>query len=601
MNRKLLCFSLIFLFTTSLLCGCKKDPVVEEVIPPDYNHITWQMDKTTTVSVTHMADGAFYVEHTDENGYKTYYELGEPSPSDNMFYYLSGQEDIPTLFLGQGDRLVYHTYTGLLRDVYFSRLEDLGYTIGIYNISDLENGRCILMANSDHVLPLCTDAGFLQEQEAETILIDEMGISLPQGYTFGVPTEAMKTVQLKDETLEFYDGLTLTTTRDIKNYVMTNFKPEAPDMKDIRYSKLTSDNLQRGILYGLEKDQSYHLEFYSGTYYTTADMKANIHMLYPREHFHTNQYDVRQGSLFEIDIPDFENGIYIVGTNLGYGKAFRFVRESEYSIDDKFDTFMFPDNVKGVISKTDSKHQLNIYGKEDDSSGRADMGEVYYETAIFNYETEPDREKYDNGVSWYYKKDDIELGRILNRHAEYFTQKEEATLTTVVELHNKKKIVRIFDFTGEEYLLPDSMTDVFLEIFEGNDYLFVTDAGLALTPRKNNYGMLALNGTLVLEKEVIVEAPLEPTTPDAPEEENQKDEVRYEELPETSEDNYVQNLIDNLLGNKLNGSSDTEVDKPEPTTTPETTAPPVEEAPTEAPEQTVESETETPSEEVAEE
>lgn len=101
---------------------------------------------------------------------------------------------------------------------------------------------------------------------------------------------------------------------------MTAFREEAPDISDIRYPKLTSDILQKGILYGLEKNEKYHLEYYSGTYYAASDMTADIHIYSPKEYYHTNRYRLLQGTLFEIQLPVLEDGIYSAGTALGVNR-----------------------------------------------------------------------------------------------------------------------------------------------------------------------------------------------------------------------------------------------------------------------------------------
>lgn len=192
----------------TMLCfaGCRKAPETEDT-PPDYQHITWQTDAVKSAGPHSMGDGAFYVEHTNGDGTKVYYELGTPAYGENNLYYTAGREDIPTLFLGQGDRLVYHSYTKLLSNIFFTRMEDLGYTIGIYDISSLENGRCYLSTGTDHVLPLCDDAGFLEKQEAEDILIDEMGPLLPAGYVFGAPEEGKTPAPWRTGFYPFMTGL----------------------------------------------------------------------------------------------------------------------------------------------------------------------------------------------------------------------------------------------------------------------------------------------------------------------------------------------------------------------------------------------------------
>lgn len=498
-------FACLLLGCTFLFAGCKKEVPVEEPVILDYQHITWQTDLVTSVGPRSMDDNSFYIEHTNEDGSKTYYDLGTPTTEDGNYYYIAGTEDIPTLFLGQGDRLLYHSYTQLLQNIYFTRLEDLGYTIGIYDINSIENGRCFLDTGSDHVLPLCKDAGFLEEQEADNILIDEMGIALPSGYVFGEPAECTYTCSLKDGTLSFYDGLELATTRNISDYDMSEFNESAPELSDIHYPKLTSEGLNRGILFGLEKNQKYHLEFYSGTYYTTSDMVANIHIFSEKERFHTNEYNLLQGTLFEVKLPNLENGIYSIGTTPTNYRTIRVVNESEYSIDDIFDTYTLPTNVFGIVSDVGKYNQLYINPNMEDGAVTASIDENKRSNYFFQYQTESADEKYDNGISWYYKKGDIELGRILDRHADFFVN-NKATLCTVVELEVLDElyyIVRQFGLeesndipTGNEYSIPLMETGtVHVETYDTADFLFLYDTEIGITPKKGTYGIFAINPT----------------------------------------------------------------------------------------------------------
>ena len=113
MKKRFLSLLLLSSLCSLLFAGCKKEvPVVEEeIVPPDYNHITWQTDNVSYKTVNSLSDNTFYIEHVEEDGEIIYYELGTPISSGVNYYYSAGNEDIPTLFLGQGDRLIYHSYS----------------------------------------------------------------------------------------------------------------------------------------------------------------------------------------------------------------------------------------------------------------------------------------------------------------------------------------------------------------------------------------------------------------------------------------------------------------------------------------------------------
>lgn len=502
---------LVTLMVAVFIAGCGQEEEVVEEVPLDYEHITWQTDHVRAVSERSLEDCTFYVEHIREDGKKEYYPLGTPVSGGGNLYYVSGSEDIPTLFLGQGDRLVFHSYGTILSDIYFSRVKDLGYTIGIYNISSLENGRCYLGTGDSNILPVCTDSGFLERLEAESILIDEMGELLPSGYSFGEVEEEAKTCSIKDGEILFYDGMELAETRLLAGYDTSWFDEENPSLSDIRYPSLTADNLQSGILYGLKKDAKYHLEYYSGTYYGTSDMTANIHIYTPVEYYHTNQYSLLQGTLFEIELPEVcKDGIYTVGTSMtGNPAAFRLILGSEYSIQDDFNDFLFPEGLSGIYSESASHSYLQVSRAKRDATLIADPGDAM--ECYFRYTTGV-------GTSFYYKEGDVEYGRILEHHEGIFGcfQADEvqfgpgAVLIAMQDVRDGSCIVNVFqnetkfrlnseqfDEILEAHGIPET-EGVTINVFMGADLVFLKDGMIWFRPQPDMDGVLVLNAVQVL-------------------------------------------------------------------------------------------------------
>lgn len=537
----------LLLLILCLAIGCgetSQPPVAQEIEESETEdgRITWQTDNvTSTKSTTTMSDNTFYIEHTNEDGSVLYYNLGSPSLSDPNAYYLSGTEDIPTLFVGQGDRLLFHSYANLLQNIYFTRLQDLGYTIGIYDIATLENGRCYLPTGKDHVLPLCTDATFLDNEEAKNILIDEMGKTLPSGYEASAPTPNKKTYSYWNKNLYYYDGYKLMDVISTEDYKVDN--TEYPTAKNVHYPKLNSDTVQRGVLYGLEKDALYHVEFYTGTYYEKADMKANLHILSQKEYFHTNQYEVLQSTLFEIELPEMKNGVYLVGLNAGNGKAFRLINEDSYEKTDTFDEFVLPKGLYGIKSDTPAYNNLNVFGDIEDCTYVTETSEFETGTLHFEYSAKNNTYFEDNGISWFYQKDGVQVGRILERHKDLLLPKDnliEYAIYTLTEVNSGKYIKRCFlpletkepiieEIVFEEPvddLLEDMMgqvkdnplfedmfseeepelvtIEVFEESFTDCDLAFIHEEGLLLNPKKGMTGIVVLNAVREGEPNVSI-------------------------------------------------------------------------------------------------
>ena len=520
-----LCLLLLF---SCVIAGCGKPqpatvPQSQEQSTKDYSNVSWQTDNvSSTKSTSTMSDNTFYIEHKKEDGSVVYYNLSSPTMSESNVYYLSGSEDIPTLFLGQNDRLLFHSYSNLLQNIYFTRLQDLGYTVGIYDIATLENGRCYLPTGTEHVLPLCTDATFLDTQEANNILIDEMGKTLPSGYEPMSPRPNKKTYSYWNEKLYYYDGYKLTNVISTDQYIVDNV--ESPTAQNVHYPKLNAETVQKGILYGLEQDALYHLEFYTGTYYEKADMKANIHIFSHKEYFHTNQYDVLQSTLFEIELPKMENGIYLVGLTVGNGKAFRLINDDAYDFADTFDKYVLPNGLYGMKSETPAYNQLNVLGDIEDCTYVADTSEYDVGDLFYQYSAANNTYFDDNGISWFYQKDGVQVGRILERHKDYLLPEDnliEYAIYTLTEMKDGQYIKRCFlpleekepiikeivfeepvDSLLEDMMgvteddsffdglfspieqLPEPTIELYTETFSECDLAFIHKDGLQLEPNK---------------------------------------------------------------------------------------------------------------------
>lgn len=129
---------------------------------------------------------------------------------------------------------------------------------------------------------------------------------------------------------------------------------------------------------------------------------------------------------------------------------------------------------------------------------QADTGTGSYSGCSFRYETENDRAEADNGISWYYRKGGTAVGRILERHADCFTDirsmdgTTEEILATVTELPEGQYIIRCFGSPDIPVNIPLSGT-ARVEMFSRADILFLRNSGISLDCRPDTYGVLVLN------------------------------------------------------------------------------------------------------------
>lgn len=84
-----------------------------------------------------------------------------------------------------------------------------------------------------------------------------------------------------------------------------------------------------GTVLGLEKDQYYICEFYTGTFYQDFKLKANIHSFGKLERFVCHNYEFLHANCIKIEIPEwFKSGYYFVQ---GVG-LFRYVTDEDLKV-----------------------------------------------------------------------------------------------------------------------------------------------------------------------------------------------------------------------------------------------------------------------------
>ena len=145
------------------------------------------VDSTEGQEIEGLKDGGYYVKH-DSKLYKVSdpnktFETGNVvnSPdSERIIYFTDKKVDgeytnedwdkIPTLY--EGDSLIYY-YTDVLSETYnFERFEDVGYTIGIYNLNETVSGRYSFELESDYIND--SDANKVSVLPTESAIIDKV-------------------------------------------------------------------------------------------------------------------------------------------------------------------------------------------------------------------------------------------------------------------------------------------------------------------------------------------------------------------------------------------------------------------------------------------
>ena len=183
---------------------------------------------------------------------------------------------IPTVT--QDDCLLYVSKTEVPDSIVFERFADYGYTIGVSN--------------------LLADAGGHYYLTYADIEEDD--------YKYYIDLES--------------DAAQLTQLPLVKKLYLDK-------VGDIKVDERTVSH--GGTVLGLEKDESYVCEFYTGTYYQDYILTANIHSFGSMERFVSHDYEFMHSNFIVIRIPDyFKSGYYFVN---GVG-LFRYVSDEDIDL-----------------------------------------------------------------------------------------------------------------------------------------------------------------------------------------------------------------------------------------------------------------------------
>lgn len=227
------------------------------VIDPGSDNFTEQLE-TGSFYVVH--DGYYYPAFSYASNYDfsdTMKDYVDPYENRQMYFTEDNETEIPTLFLGAGDKLVYYDTENVLDYVKWERYQDLGYTVGLYNIHQTEYSK----------------TAYLDLEEEEGCIIS------------GSELESI------------------------------NAEMTAPMVSLIRIGNvdITDELVSDGLISGAKAGESYDLEVYDGTTYRHYIATADMHAFKAFEMFASVETKPLQQSVWEVKIPEyFVDGYYKV-------------------------------------------------------------------------------------------------------------------------------------------------------------------------------------------------------------------------------------------------------------------------------------------------
>lgn len=274
-------------------------------------------------SMNSLGNNEFYIQHGN-----TYYELykgyatftgGTSSANPSRVLWFNDDTDwnaIPTLY--KGDKLIYHYNDEFNENFTFERFLDLGYTIGVCNMSARRSGHYEMSTNLDQ-------------------------------YTYIDP------------------GSDATQLHNLGNRMITF---ETIGGTEVRKANVTTS----GTIAGLKKGKSYKADVYTGTEMKSFTFTADAHAMCSYQVDSSSDYVYMQSRIAEIKIPDyFNSGYYSVN---GSG-IFRYVKDAT-SYDDKTDFTKLNvntdvDNNDKLINEIEQQNSVLSSSTEEDADTITDI------------------------------------------------------------------------------------------------------------------------------------------------------------------------------------------------------------------------------------
>ena len=419
----------------TLLSGCSQVDGVRDKIgeiigkdssgeEKDYNQKIKGEQSTLGVKETELSNDTFYV-HSKADGlyypiYSNHYSFDEEDDSSDSlwrsnpkrmaFFDTSNEENIPTLYLGKGDSLIYYKDTGILDHITWERFKDCGYTIGAYAFETTSGGKVYL--------PL------QDTSDLSNILVED--------------------TKLYDRISEIASS----TSED-----------------DILFAKIGGENLladqvSDNIITGFTPNQTCDIEAYVGTNYYPIQTVASTHAFSSYEVFKSTEYQPLQiENMFEIEIPEyFVDGYYNIN-DLGFFRLV--VSDDSYVLTDKefFNTpLLFPESENEYPKVYSACEELNQYSTNVEGA----LGYIAPETTEMETETveapEDTEETIPESTAKYYQVS------LTEQPGDIAIQSDTGEMSGYITLYkNKSQAVAAYDGERGEYVLSLDESDIDLD------------------------------------------------------------------------------------------------------------------------------------------
>lgn len=294
-----------------------------------------------------LVTGSFYVLHEGKYypvfSYASNYDFGDetkdyiaPRDQKQMYYSADNEVNIPTLFLAQGDTLVYYDTENVLDYIKWERYKDLGYTIGLYNIQQAEYSK----------------RAYIDLEEDEGCIISGSAL----------------------EDINADSLASLVSLMKIGNV------------------DIAGDLVQNGLIHGATAGENYDLEVYDGTNYNHYIATADMHAFEAYELFASTEIKALQEFAWEIKVPDyFVDGYYKVNAICTaaqrYDGLVRIVNADHFvnNPDDFNEPLLFPYTEEQIAAgDVDENALLNQYSEceELNKFNTAVVGALGYEDGV---------------------------------------------------------------------------------------------------------------------------------------------------------------------------------------------------------------------------
>ena len=304
MKKKIIKFFLLSLCTFNLIsCGrpTEENTNTEEISSTLKSSIITEETSNLGIKaddpdiLNKLVSGTYYVLHNGiyyptQLGITNYdiSDVDENVTNPQFQHYFAGQDDdnIPTLFLGNNDKLIYYNTESLLDYTIFDRYYDYGYTVGLYNIRTLDSGKMYLDLSSDNeygsILETSTMYNVLKDVEIDNVYVNSMN-----------------------------------------------------------QTEINTDIVHYGLIGYTEPGALYDVELYDGTNYNSYKTLANMHAFVQMEKYAVRDCKALQSYIFEIPIPDYlEEGYYGLSCYSPNGcimsGLFRYVKGTSFTNDPNY-------------------------------------------------------------------------------------------------------------------------------------------------------------------------------------------------------------------------------------------------------------------------